>query len=380
MHQPWARKRTDDDVPTPVAVAVSDFCRRAGAPAPPAEVRAALSTLAAEDDFRVRTLTDAEPPVRPLGPYAVVDVLRGTPPALAAQREACGYYRLLKGFLEAPPQGLATEPAAWPTSGGTPAEVLPARREPPGTLPSAGRSPEQPARALSVAERIAPRRRAGGSKEASGTVPRGRFAQLPAEQPSLERLSVAQLSDLLAQHAHRPALLRVLARGQAQGVSSQALDTALERAGLLEGAAQTERELVLSTLEEQRGSLGRAAWALGVRPSELSSWAGRLGVTAAVDRIRDRFRREALQPAHWTARLDLLGKRKYLEDLGVSADFERSVTEDLRRALEATPGAAEERTALLAARLGVAPEALRRSLLRLGLSPETASSVFPQPV
>ncbi|MGO9830542.1 MAG: hypothetical protein ACLPJH_10410 [Myxococcaceae bacterium] len=375
MHQPWARKRTDDDVPTPVAVAVSDFCRRAGAPAPPAEVRAALSTLAAEDDFRVRTLTDGEPPVRPLGPYAVVDVLRGTPPALAAQREACGYYRLLKGFLEAPPQGLETELAAWPTSGDTAAERATA-----GTLPSPGRPSEQRARALSVAERIAPRRRAGGSKEASGTLPRGRFAQLPAEQPSLERLSVAQLSDLLVQHAHRPALLRALARGQAQGVSSQALDTALERAGLLEGAAQTERELVLSTLEEQRGSLGRAAWALGVRPSELSSWAGRLGLTAAVDRIRDRFRREALQPAHWTARLDLLGKRKYLEDLGVSADFERSVTEDLRRALEATPGAAEERTALLAARLGVAPEALRRSLLRLGLSPQTASSVFPQPV
>jgi hypothetical protein len=104
-------------------------------------------------------------------------------------------------------------------------------------------------------------------------------------------------------------------------------------------------------------------------------------MTEAVDRIRDRFRREALQPVHWTARLDLLGKRKYLEDLGVSSDFERSVTEDLRRALEATPGADDERTALLATRLGVSPEALRRSLLRLGLVSATSpSSISPQPV
>jgi len=382
MHKPWARKRTADEVPSLVAVAVSDFCRRAGAPAPPAEVRAALSTLAAEDDFRVRTLTDDEPAARPLGPYAVVDVLRGTPQALAAQREACGYYRLLKGFLEAQPPALEADVAPWRPWAGSPPETVPAPREPQGTGQSAARSPEQPSgpsRPSTVAERIAPRRRVRGAKEPPVSAPRGRFAQLPAEQPSLESLSVAQLGDLLAQHAHRPALLRALARGQAQDVTSQALDAALERAGLLERAAQTECELVLSTLEEQRGSLGRAAWALSVRPSELLSWAGRLGVTAAVDRIRDRFRREALQPAHWTARLDLLGKRKYLEDLGVSVDFERSVTEDLRRALEATPGAADERTALLATRLGVAPEALRRSLLRLGLFPEPASSVFPLP-
>jgi len=98
----------------------------------------------------------------------------------------------------------------------------------------------------------------------------------------------------------------------------------------------------------------------------------------AVDRIRDRFRREALQPAHWTARLDLLGKRKYLEDLGVTSDFERSVLEDLRRALGATQGTPEERTAVLASRLGVSPEALRRSLLRLGLFPGVPSTLSPQ--
>ena len=125
--------------------------------------------------------------------------------------------------------------------------------------------------------------------------------------------------------------------------------------------------------------MGRAAWALGVRANEFLAWAERLGVTLAVDRIRDRFRREALQPVHWTARLDLLGKRKYLEDLGVTTDFERSVTEDLRRALDATEGEPEERIAVLANRLGVAPEALRRSLLRVGLWPATAFPLSPHP-
>lgn len=362
MHNPWVRKRSADEVPTPIAVAVSDFCRRAGAPAAPAEVRQALSTLAPEEDFRVRTLTDGEPPAQPLGPYAVVDVLGGTAPVLAAQREACGYYRLVKDLLDFQPQpspsvsSAAQPPVAAPSAAGEAAVKLQAA-----------------ARPKTVSERIAPKRRAGGSREASAAPPRGRFTQLAAEQPLLESLSAADLSSLLTQHGHRPALLRALARGQTPGLTSQALDGALERAGLLESALASERELLLSTLEEQRGAMGRSAWALGVRPSELRSWAEQLGVTLEVDRIRDRFRREALQPAHWTARLDLLGKRKYLEDIGVSEDFERTVLEDLRRALDATPGTAEERTAILANRLGVPRETLRRSLLRLGLLPSPAS-------
>ena len=189
-----------------------------------------------------------------------------------------------------------------------------------------------------------------------------------------------QLASLLRQHGHRPALLRTLNEGRASNVPAHALDRSLERAGLLEAAAQTERELVLGALEEQRGALGRAAWALGVRAGELTGWAERLGIASEVARIRDRFRREALQPVHWTARLDLLGKRKYLEDLGVTSDFELSVSKDLRHALEATEGSPEERTAVLATRLGVTPEALRRSLQRLGLFPGSPSSTLPQPV
>ena len=92
----WQRQRQPDDVPTPVAVAVSDFCRRAKSPATPTEVREALALLSEADDFRVRTLTDTEPQARPLGPFAVVDVLKGTAPTLAAARQGCGYYDVVQ--------------------------------------------------------------------------------------------------------------------------------------------------------------------------------------------------------------------------------------------------------------------------------------------
>src|SRR5438874_2679920 len=64
----WHRRRRPDEVPTPVAVAVSDFCRRARAPAPAAEIRDALSLLSGDEDFRVTSVTDAEPAAQPLGP------------------------------------------------------------------------------------------------------------------------------------------------------------------------------------------------------------------------------------------------------------------------------------------------------------------------
>ena len=95
----WERKRQPDDVPTPVAVAVSDFCRRAGTPAPPRAIREALSTVSETDDFRIRAVTDADPPVRPLGPFAVVDLARGTQADTVALRERSGYYALVEELL-----------------------------------------------------------------------------------------------------------------------------------------------------------------------------------------------------------------------------------------------------------------------------------------
>lgn len=371
MNLPWTRKRNADEVPTTVAVAVADFCRRAGAPAPPAEVRDALSALGPDDDFRVRALADGEPPLRPLGPYAVVDVLAGTAPALAARRQESGYYLLARELLarehpceHSSPHGAPGPGDAEPRAAPPPAGRLPA--SPGGAEPR----PRPPA-ATTVAERIAPKRRTALTKPADvqPAAPRGRFTQLPAEPPALEGLDAERLADLLAQHAHRPALLRALSGGRTPPLTPEALDAALERSGLLERTARHERTLVLAALEEHGGALGRAAWSLGVRPPQLSAWVEELGLAEQVERLRERFRRQALAPAHWTARLDLLGKRKYLEDLGISADFERELSRDLRHALETTEGSPAERTGTLASRLGVAPQSLRRSLLRLGLLP-----------
>jgi len=343
----WERKRQPDDVPTPVAVAVSDFCRRAGAPASPRAVREALSALAESDDFRVRAVTGADPPVRPLGPFAVVDLARGTPADIAGLRERSGYYALVEEML-----GLgnpAPVPAAPPTR---PAPPTPAET-----------------RAATVAERIAPRRRAASPP----APPRGRFTQVEAQRAPLESLAGPDgrttLQTLLAQHGHRPALVRALAQGYAgrQGDPSAAeVDTLLDAQGLLEAAEVSERELVLEAVSEHRGALGRVAWTLGLRGPELAALVSRLGLDPEVDRQRERFRREALNPASWKARLDLFGRRKYLEDLGVDRDFEERLRNDLVRELRAA-GASDDAPTLLARRLAVSETVVTRALERLGL-------------
>ena len=369
----WERKRQPDDVPTPVAVAVSDFCRRAGSPAAPRAVREALSTVSEADDFRVRAVTDAEPPVRPLGPFAVVDLARGTPADTAALRERSGYYALVEELLalqDAPAVGPASVPAAPVVVAPPPLAVTPVASPAEPRAPSPRRPARDEARAATVAERIAPRRREAQAPAA----PRGRFTQVEVQRAPLESLEGpdgrAILETLLAQHGHRVALLRALAQGYSgrRGEpSAPELDALLERHGLLEATESRERELLLAALSEHRGALGRVAWTLGLRGPELSAIVSRLGLGPEVDRLRERFRREALTPTSWTARLDLFGRRKYLEDLGVEREFEDRLRGDLGRELHALGSAAGDVPAALARRLAVSPTLMGRALERLGL-------------
>ena len=369
----WERKRQPDDVPTPVAVAVSDLCRRAGTPAPPRAVREALSTLSEADDFRVRAVTDAEPPVRPLGPFAVVDLARGTPGDTAALRERSGYYALVEELLALQDRRAAPPTVATPSAAVTPPPpVLPA----PAVTPAAQAPSSSPRRATSgipaptVAERIAPRRRAA----AAPAIPRGRFTQVETGPAPLETLEApdghATLATLLAQHGHRIAVLRALASGYTGRhgePSAPELDELLAHHGLLEAAETSERGLILSALSEHRGALGRVAWGLGLRVAELATLVSRLGLGPEVERLRERFRREALTPPSWTARLDLLGRRKYLEDLGVEREFEDRLRGDLGREMRALDAQAEDVPGALARRLAVSPTLVGRALERLGL-------------
>ncbi len=397
----WERKRQPDDVPTPVAVAVSDFCRRAGAPASPRAVREALSVLAESDDFRVRAVTDAEPPVRPLGPFAVVDLARGTAADTAGLRERSGYYALVEellalkdtrvsaavngesGLVGAPVPPAASALAALDARAAEPAPPsAPDRaadaRASPVTRTAHGEAGPPP----SVAERIAPRRRAAQAP----APPRGRFTQVETQRAPLESLEGpggrGTLANLLAQHGHRPALLRALAQGyvgrRGTDPSASELDAILTQQGLLESVEASERELVLSALSEQRGALGRVAWALDLRGPELTSLIATLGLGLEVDRVRERFRREALAPGSWTVRLDLFGRRKYLEDLGVERDFEDRLRGDLTRELHALGADGQDAPAALARRLAVSPTLVTRALERLGLLPgANASTTLP---
>ncbi|RPH67845.1 MAG: hypothetical protein EHM78_20850 [Myxococcaceae bacterium] len=361
-----------------MAVAVSDFCRRAGAPAAPRAVREALSTVSEADDFRVRAVTDAEPPVRPLGPFAVVDLARGTPAETAALRERSGYYAVVEELLALQDLSVAA-PAPGPAMPTLAAPPRPIAATP--DAPPARRSARDETLAPTVAERIAPRRRAAQAPAA----PRGRFTQVEVQRAPLESLEGSEgravLETLFAQHGgHRIALLRALAQGYSgrRGEPSAAeLDALLDRHGLLEATESCERDLLRAALSEHRGALGRVAWALGLRAPELSAVVSRLGLGPEVDLARERFRREALAPASWTARLDLLGRRKYLEDLGVEREFEERLRGDLGRELHALGPDGDDLPAALARRLAVSPTLVGRALERLGLLPEANPSTLP---
>jgi hypothetical protein len=379
----WERKRQPDDVPTPVAVAVSDFCRRAGAPASPREVREALSTVTEADEFRIRAVTDAEPPLRPLGPFAVVDLARGTPAELAGLRQRSGYYALVEELLSH-----AAQPAASLAEASTPGPLTPssrppaAEREPPPLAESATQT-RPPERLSTVAERIAPRRRAPSL--AAPSAPRGRYTQVATQRATLDTLAGPEgrsaLEKLLLQHGHRIALTRALAQGYAGGHSADPLpdevDALLAAHGLLEVAEARECEMVLAALSEHRGALGRVGWALGLRPVELRGLVERLGLDEEVERTRERFRREALAPTHWTTRLDLLGRRKYLEDLGLERAFDERLRADLTSELGRPEAGGPDRVPRLARRLGVPPELLARTLARLGLATDSGESSSP---
>jgi hypothetical protein len=356
MNSQWQRRRQPDEVPTPVAVAVSDFCRRAKAAAGPVEVREALALLSEEEDFRVRTLTDTEPEASPLGPFAVVDLLRGTAPALAAQRQSCGYYELVQELARVREE--KTPPVAAPSGPEIPTFAIPAPRPAPAgeAAEEAGRGKAgKPARrsAESVQERIAPRKRPTSAEpeaeepepEAEAPrflrrdlpKPRGRFTQVAAPKGSYQTLLRAEGRDILesalGQNEHRFALLKSLAEhysGAKGELTLSDIESVLRKHELMERLATRERQVVLTAFTEQRGAAGRVAWSLGLSPSELQRLQASLRLQTEVEELRERFRREALGARHLTQRLDLLGRDKYLADLGIKKRF----AETLRKELE----------------------------------------------
>ncbi len=393
MNSQWQRRRQPDDVPTPVAVAVSDFCRRAKAVASPTEVREALALLSDDEDFRVRTLTDTEPEASPLGPFAVVDMLRGTASSLAAQRQACGYYELVQELARVREEKTPLRPAP------TPPEVPSFAAPPPRPAPAgdaeadrgkAGKGARQEAESLQ--ERIAPRKRAVTSEfeqeqppEAEPRFlkrdlpkPRGRFTQVAAPKGSYQQLLRAEGKDILesalSQNEHRFSLLKALAE-QYSGAKGELtlvdVESALHRHELLELLTSKERQGILSAYTDHRGAAGRVGWALGLSPSELQRLVATLGLQQEVEEIRERFRREALGARHLTQRLDLLGRDKYLADLGIKKRFMDTLRKELEGLVRDELSGARDLPGLalaVARKHGAPQELVLRAIDRLGLA------------
>ena len=388
----WSRRRHPDDVPTPVAVAVSDFCRRARSPASATAVREALALLSEADDFRVRALTDSEPESHPLGPFAVVDVIAGAAQALASQRETTGYYelvqaladeRLKKAPLPSAPSRLppAAEAAAWREGAGQPIESPRPVKTKPKTM----------------AEKIAPKKRSAGDEPSSqepdapaapGTAflpkralpaPRGRFTRVEtARLPYGDLLAPAmklQLDALIDQTSHRIQMRQALElgySGQRGVLSVQDVEEAVAHHKLKARLEKKEREVLISSLHEARGSSGRASTALGMTPQELTHLVDGLSLRREVDEVRSHWVREALSPKNLTARFDMLGRSRYLQDLGIEAKFQTALTRDLEKLIKASADEGSFEAVLKAVSLqnGLNLELLTKTVDRLGLRPD----------
>ncbi|MEW5737683.1 MAG: hypothetical protein AB1938_02090 [Myxococcota bacterium] len=384
----WQRRRHPEDVPTPVAVAVSDFCRRAKAPAPAAVVREALSLLPEEDDFRVRALADEEPPAQPLGPFAVIDVVRGAEPSLAAQRQQTGYYEVVRAMAEE--RARAAPP---PVSAPAPERVVPF---PAVAAPVRKKADSKPQKGPSIAEKIAPRRRAAGEPRARPAppppqvpataflprrnlpAPRGRFTRIDPSRASIHALLKPDgrdtVSALVEQVPHRVALWRTLSQGYLGRAGSEL--TVADVVGLLdkhrlrERLEAKERDVLLGAVVEQRGAFGKAAKSLGMRPKEFESLLKDLRIAREAKEIKERAIRDALAPRNLAARLELAFKQRYLEDLGIEERFKERLFAELSALVEAARAEASTAPALvelLARRHAVDADPLRRTLDLFGL-------------
>lgn len=394
MNSQWQRRRQPDDVPTPVAVAVSDFCRRAKATASPTEVREALALLSEDEDFRVRTLTDTEPEASPLGPFALVDVLRGTAASLAAQRQACGYYEIVQELVRVREEKAPLKPAPLtpdvPSFAAPPPRPAPAGDAEESSRGKAGKAARQEPESLQ--ERIAPRKRTTAAESEPEQMPeaeprflkrdlpkpRGRFSQVAAPKGNYQHLLRAEGKELLAsalsQNEHRFSLFKALSE-QYSGAKGELtlfdVETALHRHELMDTLAAKERQGLLSAYTDQRGAAGRVGWTLGLSPSELQRLVASLGLQQEVEELRERFRREALGARHLTQRLDLLGRDKYLADLGIKKRFTDSLRKELEGLVQDELTGARDLPGLalaVARKHGAPQELVLRAIERLGLA------------
>jgi hypothetical protein len=244
----------------------------------------------------------------------------------------------------------------------------------------------------SVKERIAPKRRAQGEPKTDPAIPapaqqyyvhkrevplgRGRFVQLSATKQKIDALMKSEAkSELLTQVdqiGNRLGLLKALERGfvgRKGPLSLADVEKVLSRHELSDRLAKKEKESIIAAIAASKGSIGRAAFELGVSGRDLERLIEGAQVAREVAEIRERYTKEALAPRNLALRLDLVAREKYLDDLKIAQRFKTQLSKDLEPLLEgALPASDLEQLALSAAKMhGLDAVRLRRAMTHTGL-------------
>jgi hypothetical protein len=289
---------------------VRRWCAEAGRQVGPAEIRAALAPLSWDELLHARALLVDPPPARPLGPAALADLARGTPPDVAAEREREGRYRAEE--VELPPQ--------------EPADTVAAPR------PASPRS-----------------RRAGLRRPSPPVIHRHRDRTEPAPPASpaappfeslLDPPGRAVLERLVREHgARRAFLLRELAAWRtAQGAAPTDLELSalLEHHGLARAFAHRERDELLHALRAARGDRAAAAARVGLEREAFGHALDRLGATEDAEKLREERRAELRGRATIAERCRLLSaEADHLSDLGILAEVARELRDRMGEHLRA---------------------------------------------
>ncbi len=309
MHA-WQRKRQPDEVPAPVAIALSHFCRATGAPATAVAVREALSAIDESDDARVLTFIERAEPDRRLGPMAVVDIATGTDEALATQRHAAGYYDLALELLRAsapPPPRAKPERSPIPAPAPTPVE----RSTSSGMEARGRRGDKKAAKALAaISARIAPKKRApsppappaptppepsrvGPAHLRKRPPPKGRFVEVKAQRLPWSSLTGAEgrvlVRDLIEQHRSRFSVARTLHdrfEAPPEGRATGEVVLALARSHRLErDLLNKERAELLQALSAAAGDVRGAAKLMELSNFDFDSIASLAGLEERIPRF-----------------------------------------------------------------------------------------------
>jgi len=325
MHNSWTPQRAPDEVPTPVAIALSDFCRQAQAPAPPAMVRAALAYLSAEEDFRLEAFARSTPPSSPLGPFAVVDILKGTSPEIAAMREKTDYYAWVKQ--------LPLQPKLTPTPSPTPPSGLQTAPSPPleASLPPSLLPPSQKTWSL-------------GKPYAPPHKPRGRFIQVEPGKENLRLLFRAEAKErvclLMESSRTQVELLSLFSsqfRGEGEALTWKEVSSVLGYHGLLAVFEEKERTTLREGLCRFRCSLDKLSKAWEIRPVALKKRIEALSLEEEFDTLRKRFAAEILDSPNLNSQLRVLARPGYMKDLGIASALKKQLSAKLKTMLAQLP-------------------------------------------